>query len=593
MRSHIFFIYFLLINGYTYSQTTVWARATGGPDSGDFGTNIVIDSNGNTYTCGNFRDITNFDPGNTNITETAMPNGDIYIQKLSSSGSLIWVKVFKNQISNEAPFIALDSNNNIYITSQFTGSIDLNPGIETDTHNVLVPYPSAFLVKLNTNGEYIWGKHFELGPTTNSGIETTAIEIDKQNNILLAGEFQKTIDFNMGTPVLISTATGRNNFILKLNNDGDYIWNKIFIANVYGSFRIKDIDTDSQNNIVLAGATYGQVFLNPPSNNYVISDANYPDLAIVKINSNGDFIWGKVAQGTTIGTSNSIEEPNSISIDTNDNIYLSGNFNNQINLEPSNTNFILNSGNNPLGQLTPFFAKMNSAGNIIWAKKMDGGYSYQFYNRKANSISTNNSNKTFVSMNYLGTFNYTINGNSESSSTYYSPTTGMSWGFSLAEIDPENGNYINMKHFINENNNYCFGINAKNNSVYFTGAFSNTLNFGNGVNITTSPSSTTGHSDAFAAQILYSTLGIPSYDNLNNNIKLFPNPVNNKLNINSNNLIIKNITITDLTGKEIEINSYFLNENTNFIDTSKLQTGYYILTIHAFEGTFFKKFIKI
>ncbi|MFE3846517.1 T9SS type A sorting domain-containing protein [Flavobacterium sp. LB3P45] len=593
MKKNTLLIALFLLTGITYGQTAQWARATGGPDQLDIGSNILADTNGNTYASGIFRQTTNFDSGNTNITEVAMQYGDVYVQKLSPTGSLLWVKVFKNEMRMESSYLTLDGSNNLYLTSQFTGSIDLNPGNGTDIHTVVSPYPSAYVVKLSSSGEYIWGKHFQFGSIINSGIETTGIEIDNENNILLTGEFQNSIDFDFGNTMQVSTATGRNNFIIKIDKEGGFIWNKIFASNLYGRYRINDIATDSQNNIILAGGTYGNVYLNPPSGNYIQSDVNYPDLAIVKLGSNGDFIWAKTAQGTMVGNNNSAEQANAIAIDANNNIYFSGNFTNHINLEPSNTTFVLDSGSNDSSQSTPFFGKMNSESNLLWAKKLDGGISTNSSGRTASIIDINDDGRVFVGMNYLGTFTYTVNGLAGSNTTYNDPSRGQQMGMSLAEISPSNGNYLNMYHLKNIWHIWFHGLDIRNNSAYISGRFSATLDFGNSVSITTATGGYTGQDDAFAAQISYNTLGIAENVQLSNTILLFPNPVHNQLNINTDHQKIKKITLIDLTGKKLGNILPSLNESIYNIDVSQLASGTYFLTIYTEKEIISKKFLKL
>lgn len=593
MKKNTLLIALFLLMEITYGQTAQWARATGGPDQLDISSTILADANGNTYTSGIFRQTTNFDSGNTNTTEVALQYGDVYVQKLSPTGSLLWVKVFKNEMRMESSYLTLDDNNNVYLTSQFTGSIDLNPGNGTDVHTVVSPYPSAYVVKLSTHGEYIWGNHFQFGSTINSGIETTAIEIDNENNILLTGEFQNSIYFDFGNTAQVSTATGRNNFILKMDKEGGLIWNKIFTSNLYGRYKINDIATDSQNNIILAGGTYGNVYLNPPSGNYIQSDVNYPDLAIVKLGSTGDFIWAKTAQGTMIGNYNSAEQANAIAIDGDNNIYFSGNFTNHINLETSNTSFVLDSGINDSSQSTPFFGKMNSENKMLWAKKLDGGTSTNSSGRTASIIDINAAGRVFVGMNYLGTFTYTVNGVAGSNTTYNDSSRGQQMGISLAEISPSNGNYLSMYHLNNIWHIWFHGFDIRNNSAYISGRFSGTLDYGNSVSITTSPGGYTGQDDGYAAQISYNTLGITENAQLFNTIVLSPNPVHNQLNFTTNIHKINKVTITDLTGKILGNILSSCTDSTYNMDVSQLDSGTYVLTIYTEKGIISKKFLKL
>ncbi|MFN4084099.1 MAG: DUF4465 domain-containing protein [Bacteroidia bacterium] len=84
------------------------------------------------------------------------------------------------------------------------------------------------------------------------------------------------------------------------------------------------------------------------------------------------------------------------------------------------------------------------------------------------------------------------------------------------------------------------------------------------------------------------------YDNLSGNVikwstiqsKIFPNPVNNLLYVQTNENL-NTATINDLSGKTF--NCYFSN---NYIDVSQLAEGIYILTLQTNNGKAVHKFVK-
>lgn len=68
-------------------------------------------------------------------------------------------------------------------------------------------------------------------------------------------------------------------------------------------------------------------------------------------------------------------------------------------------------------------------------------------------------------------------------------------------------------------------------------------------------------------------------------IKVFPNPVQNQLNIDSPEEVLS-IEIFDLLGKKI------FESKTKTIDVSELQNGIYLLKINTNQGSYIQKFIK-
>ncbi len=104
---------------------------------------LAVDSSGNVYTTGSFRDDTvDFDPGagTANLTSN---NDDIYVSKLDSSGNYVWAKSFgsTNNSGNYSGYsVAVDSSGNVYTTGYFRGTVDFDPGAGT--------------TNLTTNGDY-------------------------------------------------------------------------------------------------------------------------------------------------------------------------------------------------------------------------------------------------------------------------------------------------------------------------------------------------------------------------------------------------------------------------------------------------------
>ena len=92
----------------------------------------------------------------------------------------------------------------------------------------------------------------------------------------------------------------------------------------------------------------------------------------------------------------------------------------------------------------------------------------------------------------------------------------------------------------------------------------------------------------FSGFTLYQSNGINDLEKVN--FKIYPNPVKETLNVTLPNSINSNITITDVTGKEV----YNADRNGKSIDinTAALTKGMYFITIKNSQGTLTKKFMK-
>jgi polyhydroxybutyrate depolymerase len=84
------------------------------------------------------------------------------------------------------------------------------------------------------------------------------------------------------------------------------------------------------------------------------------------------------------------------------------------------------------------------------------------------------------------------------------------------------------------------------------------------------------------------TLSIPNFGNLENTIRVFPNPTNNLINIEINNLLeLKEIILYNTLGENLNLKS-----TDGLIDLTNLNTGIYFLNIKTSKGAITKKVVR-
>src|SRR5690606_29098604 len=105
----------------------LWAKQMGGTDN-DQGISITVDTSGNIYTTGIFRNTVDFDPGAGVYNLTAVVGNDIFISKLDANGNFLWAKQMGSGGNTRSNSIVLDTNGNIYTTGIFQSTADFDPG---------------------------------------------------------------------------------------------------------------------------------------------------------------------------------------------------------------------------------------------------------------------------------------------------------------------------------------------------------------------------------------------------------------------------------------------------------------------------------
>jgi hypothetical protein len=197
----------------------LWAKQIGGPDMESI-SDIAVDSQGNVILTGFFRMTVDFDPGTGSFPMTAVGLQDIFMLKLDSGGGFVWAYAIGSPVSEVPGQVVVDANDNIYLSGEFLGTMDLAPGATvfnaTSTGN-----SDVFLDKLNPQGGLIWCKTFGgIG-----GESPRAMEKDLAGNIYLTGLFSFTPDFDPGPGIFNITATGNyDGFVMKLDSSGGFRW---------------------------------------------------------------------------------------------------------------------------------------------------------------------------------------------------------------------------------------------------------------------------------------------------------------------------------------------------------------------------------
>jgi hypothetical protein len=197
----------------------------------------------------------------------------------------------------------------------------------------------------------------------------TSIVVDGQGNVYTSGYFNETVDFDPGIGVYnLNTPTGSTGvFVQKLDNNGNFVWAKSFISDGYGNQSL-DITLDSQNNIITTGFFSGTADFDPSSNTFNITSSANQQVFIWKLDNNGNFIWAKTLNAISNLSSNAVNTCEGLTVDNQNNIYITGVFHNQVDFDLGVGSFILTD----TGFGDAFILKLNSNGGLIWVKQLEG-----------------------------------------------------------------------------------------------------------------------------------------------------------------------------------------------------------------------------
>ena len=302
-----------------------------------------------------------------------------------------WAKGMGSSGHDQAESIVVDVNGNSYTTGWFRNTVDFDPGVgvQNITSNGSV---DMFVLKLDANGDFVWVK--QLGGIWDE--QAYGIVINSSGDLLISGFFQNTVDFDPGAGVHnLSTQGGEDMFLLKLNQQGDFVWVKHFDGTTQNTTDCYDISLDNNDNIYMTGRFNDATDFDAGMGNEILySLVGGYSVFVLKLNPNGDFIWVKQMDGisNTFGKS--------IGVDGNGNVFVTGEYKNTVDFDPgANIHNLIS-----VGYVDVFIQKLDISGNFDWAYSF-GNTAYD----RAYDLTTDDNNAVYFTGN-VGVSDFNVDG---------------------------------------------------------------------------------------------------------------------------------------------------------------------------------------
>jgi hypothetical protein len=392
---------------------------------------------------------------------------------LAQNPNFEWVKQIEGTSHVISNSMAIDGSGNIYTTGYFEGIVDFDPGIGTAYLNTGFNYLNIFIQKLDSSGNFCWAKQMG-GGFVDIG---NSIMVDSVGNIYTIGVFQGTVDFDPDTGISnLTSHGGRDVFVQKLDANGNFLWTKNFGGSSNDDCLSSTLD--ESNNIYITGFYQGTADFNPGLGNFMLTSVGSDDIYIQKLDNHGNFVWAKSIGGSAI------DRGQSIAVDKDKNIYVTGFFRDSVDFNTGLGTTILYSA----GASDIFIQKLDSNGNFNWVKSMGGPL-----DEYGNTLKLD----AFGNIYTIGYFNGTLD---------FNPGTGTNLFTSIGMADifiqklTKHGNYSWAKQMGGLNNDYgmSIAVDASSN-CYSTGFFEGVSDFNPGS--ATAFLTSSGGSDIFVQKL--------------------------------------------------------------------------------------------
>ncbi|MDC0230818.1 hypothetical protein OAK19_02540 [Aureispira] len=287
-------ILFSVCSMHSQEFNAVWAKSIGWYNN-EYASEMAIDINGNIW------GVAYIDGPVDTINNMGLE--DVYLFKSDSDGNVLFECSFGGGDKDRGYHLAIDEHNSCWVSGYFNDTMWIG-----SHYLVSKGYSDAFLIKFSSTGQLLWETN--LG---NTGFDQGKHLAIIANAVYWSGNFQGSIIIGNDT---IQGNTTSDNYLIKMDTSGNFIW-----ARQWGAPGIEDIlglNINSHDQVLVASLYSDAVFVNGDT----LSGNTTGNTLLTKYDRFGNVVWNYTFGGISSG----------IDQDENDNIYLTGSYQNTISI---------------------------------------------------------------------------------------------------------------------------------------------------------------------------------------------------------------------------------------------------------------------
>lgn len=275
----------MFISKFDINGNFIWVKQIAG-FGGKACYSMSLDPLENIYITGTFYGTCDFDPGPAVFNLTANnTNGsgssDTYILKLDINGNFLFAKQVSVDYNDVGWGIAVDQTGTIFVTGEFSGIGDFDPGPGVFMLNA-GSLSDGYVLKLDNLGNFVWAKQFESVGVPNSSSRGFSIAVDNFGNIYTTGDFTGGVDFDPAAATYqLSTTSLEDTYISKLDPTGNFIFALQLTSNNFT--QSASLFVDAQRNLTLTGRYMGTSDFDPTTGIYNLSSVGSSDVFVLKL----------------------------------------------------------------------------------------------------------------------------------------------------------------------------------------------------------------------------------------------------------------------------------------------------------------------
>ncbi len=205
--------------------------------------------------------------------------------------------------------------------------------------------------------EFQWGGRFGgIGEDV-----VRAMEVDDLGNTYTTGYFTDTADFDISSGEAMLTSQGFYDiFVSKHDSDGNFEWVR-GIGGAGFEYAV-GVSFDPFGNVFVTGVYEGTVDFDPGAGEYLLSSSGGLDIFILKLNSQGDFVWARSVGGIDY------EESTDIAVTPSGKVIVLGYLYEEVDFDPGPGTYLVSS----VGASDTFILTLTEAGDFESARRYGG-----------------------------------------------------------------------------------------------------------------------------------------------------------------------------------------------------------------------------
>ncbi|MCX7735523.1 MAG: T9SS type A sorting domain-containing protein [Candidatus Kapabacteria bacterium] len=345
---------------YNYDGDFQWVVTFGGPLD-DEATDVFVDILANVYITGFFSgkidmDSTDGEDSEDTFTSTNQ-NYDIFVASYNELGDYNLGFILGGTGIDKGTGIRATIAGDIIVSGNFENTVDFD--VTDKSYNLSSAGSSDFFIaSYDFLNELNFA--FKFGGNGVDFLSYGGMELDGKDNIILAGSFTGTVNFNPNGQAQLTWKGMYDGFLAKYSPSGSFLW--AFNIGSTGDDQVTRISVGSDNNIAISGFFSGKADFDPSQNGtYELTPkatGNSTDGFVAYYSSDGKFIWAN-GHGTS-GTTTFLNNTTGVFISNNNDIQTTGRFYGAADFYTMNETQKLNSA----GSSDIFLAKYSLSGNF-------------------------------------------------------------------------------------------------------------------------------------------------------------------------------------------------------------------------------------